>query len=67
MTTSDHHTAMLDAALKLAENADRELWQPDRNEQMAAIEILLASSIPTDLRQLLREREFALATRKDAA
>lgn len=47
--------------------ADRDLWRPDRNEQMAAIEILLASSIPTELRRLLREREFALATRKDAA
>jgi len=41
----------------------RELWQPDRDEQMAAIEVLLASSIPTELRNALREREFQLATR----
>lgn len=45
----------------------RELWRPDRNEQMRAIEILLASSIPQELRLALREREFELATRKDAA
>jgi hypothetical protein len=57
---------MLDAALKLAESADRELWQPDRNEQLAAIEILLASPIPAELRRHLREREFALATRSAA-
>lgn len=44
---------------------DRELWRPSRDEQMAALEILLASSIPTELRTLLREREFELATRKE--
>jgi hypothetical protein len=43
----------------------RQLWRPDRNEQMAAIEVLLASSIPTELRRALREREYELATRKD--
>lgn len=47
--------------------APRELWRPDRNEQMAAIEILLASSISTDLRSLLREREQSLVLRKEAA
>lgn len=41
----------------------RELWQPDRHEQMAAIETLLASSIPPELRTALREREYQLATR----
>ncbi|HEU4986828.1 MAG TPA: hypothetical protein VFT89_07165 [Rhizobiaceae bacterium] len=46
--------------------AARELWRPDRAEQMAAIEILLASSIPVELRRALREREIEL-TRKDAA
>lgn len=60
---TDHMAAMYAAAAKLAEHGDRELWRPNRNEQMAAIEILLASSIPTELRQILREREFALATR----
>ena len=64
---TDHMTAMYQQATALAEVPSRELWQPDRHEQMAAIEILLASSIPTELRRLLREREFALATRKDAA
>lgn len=44
---------------------DRPLWRPDRNEQMAAIEILLASSIPNELRRALREREYELATRKE--
>lgn len=42
----------------------RELWQPDRNEQMAAVEILLASPIPYELRLLLRERETELARRQ---
>lgn len=47
--------------------APRELWQPDRHEQLAAIEILLAASLPPELRRALREREIQLATRKDAA
>ena len=64
---ADHMTHMYQQATELADVPRRELWQPDRFEQMAAIEILLASSIPTELRRLLREREFALATRKDAA
>ena len=41
----------------------RELWHPDRDEQMAAVEILLASPIPYELRLLLRERETELARR----
>jgi len=41
----------------------REMWQPDRDEQLAAIEILLASTIPSDLRSMLRERELHLARR----
>lgn len=45
----------------------RELWRPTRDEQMAAIEILLASSISQDLRRALREREYELATRRNAA
>lgn len=47
--------------------AGRELWQPDRDQQMAAIETLLSSPIPAELRRALREREIQLATRKDAA
>lgn len=42
----------------------RELWQPDRNEQLAAVEILMASTIPRELRDLLRELEHKLATRR---
>jgi len=49
-----------------AEKCARELWQPDRDEQLTAIEILLASSIPAELRSMLREREHQLATRRDA-
>lgn len=44
----------------------RELWQPDRDEQMAALEILLASPIPAELRRLLRQRVIELSTRKAA-
>lgn len=43
----------------------RELWKPSRLEQMAAVEILLASSIPTELRETVRRFEQELATRKD--
>jgi len=42
----------------------RELWQPDRHEQMAACEILLAATIPYELRVLVRELEFKLATER---
>lgn len=45
----------------------RELWRPSRDEQAAAIEVLLASSISNELRQALRERECELANRKDAS
>lgn len=45
----------------------RQLWQPDRNEQMAAVEILLASTIPTELRRELRQMEIELSTRRNAA
>lgn len=51
----------------LIHEAVRELWRPDRNEQLAAIEILLACSIPAELRFLLREREQELATNRRAA
>jgi hypothetical protein len=43
----------------------REEWRPDRDEQMAAIEILLASQIPQELRLALRERELALVTERN--
>lgn len=46
---------------------ERELWKPSRLEQMAAVEILLASSIPTELRETVRRFEQELATRRDIA
>jgi hypothetical protein len=45
----------------------RELWRPSRDEQMAAIEILLASSIPQELRRELRQREIELSQVRNAA
>lgn len=33
----------------------RELWQPDREEQLAAVEILLASPLPHEVRLHLRD------------
>lgn len=47
------------------DRALRELWRPSRLEQMAAVEILLASSIPTELREMVRRFEQELACRKD--
>lgn len=63
------HTARAVAALgdRVAMvEPSRELWQPDRHEQLAAIEILLASSIDLELRSMLRRREQDLATRRVA-
>lgn len=40
----------------------RELWRPSKLEQMAAIEILLASPIDRELREWLRRMEQELAT-----
>lgn len=45
----------------------RELWRPSRDEQMAALVILLASSIPSELRSMLREREQQLASEQRRA
>ncbi|GHC79612.1 hypothetical protein GCM10010136_32320 [Limoniibacter endophyticus] len=42
-------------------------FRPDRDEQMAAIEILLSSRLPAELRCQLREFEQSLVLRKDAA
>lgn len=49
----------------VADAPERELWKPSRDEQMAAVEILLASSIPTELRETVRRFEQELATRRD--
>lgn len=51
----------------VAMNAEQErpMWRPSRDEQMAALEILLASPLNSELRRLLRQREYELATRKD--
>ena len=58
--------AYVENAVAALETPSREIWRPTRDDQMAAIEILLASSIPTELRTALREREFELATRRAA-
>lgn len=47
----------------LATPAPRPLWQPDEQAQLWAIETLLASSIPSELRKALREREAEMARR----
>lgn len=46
--------------------ATRELWRPSRDEQAAAIEVLLASSISNELRRALRERECELSNRRES-
>jgi len=51
------------ACLEAPAEPQRQLWHPDRNEQMAAIEVLLASPISRELRSALREREQELARR----
>lgn len=61
MTSEALHTTAR-AAVALPQ----ELW-PSRDDQMAAIEILLASSIPTELRRALREREQMLAYNRSAS
>lgn len=53
----------LDENAALTDPFRRELWQPDRHEQLAAIEVLLASTLPSDLRSMLRERELMLSRR----
>ncbi|MEO3387357.1 hypothetical protein [Mesorhizobium sp. CAU 1741] len=53
----------LEQAVAALEHQPRPMWRPDRDEQAAAIEILLASEISTDLRRALREREAELARR----
>lgn len=56
--------AHIEAAVACLEApAPRELWRPHRAEQMAAIEILLASSISHELRTALRQREIELSRR----
>lgn len=67
MTSLCPEQAYVENAVAALEAPCRELWRPTRDDQMAAIEILLASSIPTELRTALREREFELATRRAAA
>lgn len=54
----DAHLAMLNAAEALEQ---REIYRPDRAEQRAAIETLLAADIPAELRLHLKDREKELA------
>lgn len=46
----------------LLDSKTRELWQPDRHEQLAACEILLASPLPSDARVVIRELEQKFRT-----
>jgi hypothetical protein len=66
MIPADLQDEIANVRMSQMQREARELWRPTRDDQMAAIEILLASSIPTELRTALREREFELATRRAA-
>lgn len=56
----DHRIDALTLAFEAAMKR-RLLWRPDRAEQRAAIETLLASDIPAELRLHLKDREKELA------
>ncbi|MER9176677.1 hypothetical protein NKH72_24250 [Mesorhizobium sp. M0955] len=43
---------------------ERQLWQPDRHEQLAACEILLASQLPQDARIVIRDLEQKFRTER---
>ncbi len=58
--------AYIATAVAALEEPSQPTWRPDRDEQMAAIEILLASKISTELRRALHERAAELATRRAA-
>ena len=66
MIPADLQDELANVRMSQMQREARELWRPTRDDQMAAIEILLASSIPTELRTALRERELELATRRAA-
>jgi hypothetical protein len=53
-------------AVAALEAPTRELWRPTREDQRAALEIMLASELSHELRRLLREMEQNLATRRAA-
>lgn len=38
-------------------SGERQLWQPDRDEQLAACEVLLASPLPYEARLVIRDLE----------
>ncbi|MEQ1938594.1 hypothetical protein ABMA46_10090 [Mesorhizobium sp. CN5-321] len=66
MIPVDHADEIANVRMSQMQREARELWRPTRDDQMAAIEILLASSIPTELRTALRERELTLSIRRAA-
>jgi hypothetical protein len=41
---------------------ERQIWQPDRLEQLAACEILLASPLPYEARLVVRDLERQIRT-----
>lgn len=46
-------------------DTERELWQPDRHEQLAAVETLLRGPIPIEARMVLRDLEQKFRTGKE--
>jgi hypothetical protein len=66
MIPADLQDEIANVRMSQMQREARELWRPTRDDQMAAIEILLASSIPTELRTALREREITLSIRRAA-
>ena len=53
--TETHHIATAVACLASPAAASRELWQPEREQQIAAAETLLASDLPYSARLAVKE------------
>ena len=49
--------------VKINQSPSRELWHPSDEDQLSAIEILLACALSRELRAALRERAEELARR----
>lgn len=54
----------MNATVLGADLRPRELWQPDRHEQLAACEILLASQLPREAREVIRDLEQKFRTER---
>lgn len=68
---TDHHSDMLSRAMEMERpklsivQPVRELWQPDRHEQLAACETLLRGPIPYEVRLVIRDLEQTIRTGKE--